>query len=138
MPDQLILISHAGEDTWIAKQIARGVRERGGQPFLDQADIDIGEDFEDEILRFLDMAHELVVLFTPWSLDRPYVWMEIGAAWSRRLPIVVILHGLTAAELQRRPNMPVHLKKRVMIPLNEVDNYLDQLRGRVAGERENG
>ena len=57
MPDQLVFISHGGEDTWIAKQIARGISERGGRPFLDQADIAIGANFEDEIRRFLGEAH---------------------------------------------------------------------------------
>jgi hypothetical protein len=137
MPDQLVFISHGGEDTWIAKQIARGISERGGQPFLDQADIAIGANFEDEIRRFLGVAHELVVLFTPWSIDRPYVWMEIGAAWIRELPVVVILLGLTPDDLRRMPKMPAYLEKRAMIQLNDVEGYLDQVGKRVAGGHEN-
>jgi hypothetical protein len=91
---RLVFISHAGEDTWIARQIAREIRECGARPFLDQADIHVGADFEEDIREFLDRADELVVLFTPWSLERPYVWAEIGAAWIRRIRIVVILLGL--------------------------------------------
>ena len=53
----------------------------------------MGADFEDEILGFLEKAHELVVLFTSWSIEPPYVWMEIGTAWIRRHPIVVVLLG---------------------------------------------
>ena len=138
MAERLVFISHAGEDTWIARQIAREITDRGGQPFLDQEDIDIGAEFEDDIRRFLDQAHELVVLFTPWSLERPYVWAEIGAAWIRGIPIVVVLLGLTPAEFQSRSNMPVFLKKRDMLPLNQIDQYLDQLLERVTGERGNG
>ncbi|MEH2559593.1 hypothetical protein V1286_007122 [Bradyrhizobium algeriense] len=138
MPERLVFISHAGEDTWIAKQIAREVADCGGRPFLDQADIDIGAEFEDDIRSFLDQAHELIVLFTPWSLDRPYVWAEIGAAWLRGIPIVVVLLGLTPADFQSRPNTPVFLKKRDMLHLNQIDQYLDQLRERVDGGRDNG
>jgi len=138
MSRRLVFISHAGEDTWVAKQIAREVANCGGTPFLDQADIDIGAEFEDDIREFLDQAHELIVLFTPWSLERPYVWAEIGAAWIRGIPIVVVLLGLTPAEFQGRPNTPVFLKKRDMLQLNQIDQYLDQLRGRVAEGRDNG
>jgi hypothetical protein len=71
------------------------------------------------------------VLLTPWALDRPYVWAELGAAWGRRMPIVGLLHGLTIADLQARPGVPILLKKRNLLPLNEIETYLDQLRARV-------
>src|SRR6266853_452338 len=135
---RLIFVSHAGEDTWIARHIAREIAERGALPFLDQADIHVGAEFEEDILRFLDRANELIVLFTPWSLERPYVWAEIGAAWIRRIPIVVVLLGLTPADFQNRPDTPVFLKKRDIIQLNQIDQYLDQLQERVVGERGNG
>lgn len=138
MPERRVFISHAGEDTWIARQIAREIKELGGSPFLDQADVDIGAEFEDDIRQSLNLAHELIVLFTPWSLERPYVWTEIGAAWIRGIPIVVLLLGLTPADFQSRPNAPVFLKKRDMLQLNEIDQYLDQLRERVDGGRGNG
>jgi hypothetical protein len=128
---RLIFVSHAGEDMWIARQIAREIEERGARPFLDQADVHVGAEFEEDIRNFLDRADELLVLFTPWSLERPYVWAEIGAAWIRRIPIVVVLLGLTVAEFQMRPNAPVFLKKRDIIHLNAIDEYLDQLRTRV-------
>jgi hypothetical protein len=70
--ERLVFISHAGEDTWIARQIAREIASRGARPFLDQADIDVGAEFDDDIRLFLDRADELIVLFTPWSLERPY------------------------------------------------------------------
>ena len=50
--------------------------------------MNIGADFEEAILASLDKADELVVLLTPWALDRPYIWAEIGAAWGKRIPIV--------------------------------------------------
>jgi hypothetical protein len=39
-------------------------------------------------LASLDKADELVVLMSPWALERPYVWAELGAAWTRRIPIL--------------------------------------------------
>ena len=130
----LVFISHSGRDTWVAKQVAREISACGAQPFLDEAEIDVGADFEDDILAFLEKAHELVVLLTPWALERPYVWAELGAAWGRRIPIVALLLGLTPAELQSRPGVPVLLKKRDLLELNDVEKYLQQLRKRV-GEK---
>jgi hypothetical protein len=128
---RLVFVSHSSQDTWIAKQIAREIESRGAMPFLDEAQVDAGADFEEDILNFLERAHELVVLLTPWALERPYVWAEIGAAWGRRIPIVALLLGITATELQSRPGIPVLLKKRDLLQLNEVEVYLDQLSGRI-------
>ncbi|MEO8498796.1 MAG: toll/interleukin-1 receptor domain-containing protein [Planctomycetota bacterium] len=124
---RLVFVSHSGDDTWVARQIAREIELRGAKPFLDEADVDVGAEFEENILEFLEVADELLVLFTPWALDRPYVWAEIGAAWIRRIPIVVVLHGISHKDFQSQPNAPVFLKKRDVVKLNDIDDYFDQL-----------
>jgi hypothetical protein len=129
--ERFVFVSHSSQDTWIAKQIAREIEVRGGTPFLDEAQVDAGADFEEDILNFLEQAHELVVLLTPWALERPYVWAEIGAAWGRRIPIIALLLGITPTELQSRPGIPVLLKKRDLLQLNEIEVYLDQLGARM-------
>jgi len=132
-----VFVSHSGEDTWVARQIAREIALRGARPFLDEANIDVGAESEEDIRNFLDEAHELVVLFTPWGLERPYVWAEIGAAWIRRIPIIVVLHGLTQKEFQSQPNAPVFLKKRDIVRLNDIDRYFEQLGMRITVPGEN-
>jgi hypothetical protein len=127
-----VFVSHAGQDMWVAEQIARGIREAGATPFLDEAHIAIGEDFEDKILAALDGAKELLVLLTPWALARPYVWAEIGAAWGKRIPVVGVLHGLTADTLQAQAGVPLLLKKRNLIDINKLDAYFTELRARTA------
>ena len=84
----------------------------------------------------LRKANELVVLITPWALSRPYVWLEIGAAWYKGIPIIVLLLGMTASEFQEKANIPVELKKRNLIKLNDVDRYVVELTERV--NRNNG
>jgi hypothetical protein len=127
----LVFVSHSGTDTWVARQIARAITECGATPFLDEAEIEVGADFEEDILAFLQRAHELVVLLTPWALDRPYVWAELGAAWGRQIPIVALLLGLSPTELQERARVPILLKRRNIIPLNDIDRYIEELRKRV-------
>src|SRR6266404_3639296 len=126
-----VFVSHSARDTWVARQIAREITKCGAEPFLDEAEIGIGADFEEEILAFLDSADELVVLMTPWALERPYVWAELGAAWIRRIPIVILLYGMTSGEFRSKLGIPVFVKKRNMVDLNEVGEYLAQLRKRV-------
>lgn len=134
----LVFISHSSRDTWVAKQMARRLRESGAQPFLDEADVEVGGDFEEEIREFLAKAHELLVLLTPWALDRPYVWAELGAAWARQIPIVGVLQGLTAAELQARPGIPVFLKRRDLIEINDFERYCEELSKRTRSEVRGG
>jgi hypothetical protein len=132
---KLVFVSHSGEDTWVAKQISREIASRGAKPFLDEADIDVGAEFEEDIRASLEQADELLVLVTPWSWERPYVLAEIGAAWIRRIPIIVVLHGISVADFQAKPNAPVFLKKRDMIRLNDIDQYFEQLGTRVVAVR---
>ncbi len=128
----LVFVSHSGEDTWVARQIAREIESRGAKAFLDEAHIDVGADFEEDIRSSLDRADELLVLITPWALERPWIWAETGVAWFRKIPIVVVLHGISVNEVQAKSSVPVYLKKRDMVRLNDVDQYLDQLGDRIA------
>lgn len=125
---RLVFVSHSSKDTWVAEQIANAIKKCGAVPFLDEAQIDVGADFEEDILTFLNKAHELVVLLTPWALKRPYIWAEIGACWGRQIPIVGLLHGMTPSEFQSQPEVPLLLKKRDLVELNKIDTYLKQLK----------
>lgn len=66
-----VFISHSSKDTWVAKQIAQHISECGASSFLDEADIDHGDDFEERILHAAHGSQELLVLLTPWATTRP-------------------------------------------------------------------
>ena len=136
MAEHLVFISHGGADTWVARQISRECLRVGAQTFLDEAQIGVGAEFEEVIRDVLDQATELLVLLTPWSLERPYVWLELGAAWSRRISIVGVLHGMPAADFQAKSGIPVLLKKRNLIDINSIDRYFEELRVRVESNRQ--
>jgi hypothetical protein len=128
----LVFVSHHGMDAWVAKQIAREIVGRGASVYLAEADVEVGPDFEEQLLDALNLASELVVLLTPWALRRPYLWAELGAVWGRRIPIVGLLLGFTVAEVQTMADIPVLLKKGGLLELNQIDRYLVQLSARVA------
>ncbi|WP_295387994.1 toll/interleukin-1 receptor domain-containing protein [uncultured Thiodictyon sp.] len=127
-----VFISHCSEDTWVASQIAREIGGRGTRAFLDEADMDIG-DSNEALREALDGSDELLVLVTPWALDRPWVWVEIGGAWLRRIPIIVVLHGLGRQEFMAQPATPAFLKTRDIIRLNDIEQYFEQLQRRATG-----
>lgn len=45
-----VFLSHSSKDMWVAKQIAREITGCGAEVFLDEARIQAGADFEEEIL----------------------------------------------------------------------------------------
>ena len=125
-----IFISHAGIDTWVAKQIQAHVASRGPTTFLDEGDIYVGDDFENVILVEIRKSQEVLVLFTPWALKRPYVWLEIGAAWGLGKRLVFVLHGVTEGDLSSGAGNPALLKRTNVIEINEIEKYLNQLHRR--------
>ena len=134
-----VFISHSSPDTWIGKQIAGHVQQCGADTFLDNADIHHGDDFEQKILEAADQCTELVVLLTPWSTSRPYIWLEIGAFWVKRQRIVGLLLGIDAKSLSSDERIPVALKRLDLLDLNDVESYFSQLTERVTEwNRENG
>lgn len=127
-----VFISHASEDRWVARQLARHAREAGAVTFLDAVDVDDGDDFEERILDAAEGCGELLVLVTPWALEKSrYLWMEIGAFWFQRKRIVALLHGVTPDMLHRERNLPIRLQRTHLRQLNEADDYFARLKRRI-------
>jgi hypothetical protein len=110
-----VFFSHSYKDRWIAKQCVKSMEERGKgriRVFLDEKDIQVGQ------------CQELVVLLSDVSKDRPWVLIEVGAAWGLRKPIMVVLDKIGLNE------MPDIIRHHKAIDLNDFDQYLDQLSSR--------
>ncbi len=126
-----VFISHSSRDTWVATQIATHVRAIGADAFLDEADIEHGDDFDDEIVNASKLCTELLLLLTPWSVGRPYIWLEIGFFRHDNKRIVGVLHGLKPEDVSADPRIPVLLKKIDLVDINEIGSYFTQLDRRV-------
>jgi len=133
-----VFISHSSRDTWVATQIATHVRLTGAATFLDEADIEHGDDFDDEIVKASKLCTELLLLLTPWSVERPYIWLEIGFFRHDNKRIVGVLHGLKAEEISGDARVPVLLKKIDLVDINDLASYLTQLDRRVKSSGEAG
>ncbi len=126
-----IFISHSSRDKWVAHQIGKEIAALGGETWFDEVDIETGDEAEARMREGLEACSELLVLLSPWSVDRPYVWMEIGAAWMQGKRVVGILHHLTRSELIERDGAPALLKGIKLRDLNDLDGYLVELRRRI-------
>jgi hypothetical protein len=133
-----VFISHSSIDTWVARQLARYIEEAGAATFLDEADIEYGDDFEERILEAIRTSHELLVLLTPWALKRPYIWLEIGAIWGLGRRVIGVLHGLNPSELVAQDGTPALLKRIDLVELNNIEMYFEQLKRRITnvGDRD--
>jgi hypothetical protein len=128
-----VFVSHSSTDAWVAKQLSTHLERCGAATFLDVNDIEHGDDFDETIVEAAERSHELLVLLTPWSKDRHYVWMEIGMFRGARKRVVGILHGVKTTEIATDERIPVVLKKIDLVDLNAIDSYLTQLARRAAG-----
>jgi hypothetical protein len=130
--DYQVFVSHGAQDSWIALQMGRRIREDcGATTFLDVEDVAAGDDFKARIHAEIPKSKELVALFTPWSARRSWVWIEVGAAWSHDKRIVAVLHGLTIPELEEAAGGKGALDDIDIIGLNDFQGYLEELRHRV-------
>jgi hypothetical protein len=119
-----IFLSHSHKDRWIAKQCARLIEERGKgrlSVFLDEKDIEAGQQIAESIRRSIEQCNEFVVLLSRYSKDRPWVLIEMGAAWGLRKPIVAIIDKIGPKE------MPDIISLHKAIDLNDFDQYANQL-----------
>ncbi len=136
MENYRIFISHGSHDSWLASEIAKEVEDRGATPFLDEANIPKGSpDFKQIIREEISSSHELIALFTPWSAMRSWVWIEMGAAWIRAIPILAVFYGMTVSDLDKTGQGKSIIEDINIVELNDFDDYLKQLKARVAKVR---
>lgn len=123
-----VFISHGSADRWVAEQLARRIRDDcGAGVFVDVFDIAKGDDLEDRIFGEMRKCHELVVLLTPWSVERNWVWMEIGAARALGLRIVPILYHVSLDEIGRERGGKTFLGAKNIVVINDLEQYLSEL-----------
>jgi hypothetical protein len=126
-----VFLSHASADQWVAEQIAARIRDGcGASVFLDAFDIKKGDDIEDRIFDAMSRADELVVLLTPWAIDRNWLWVEIGAARALERRIVPILYQVTLAAIEDKGGA-TFLRAKNVVEINDIDRYFSELKRRI-------
>ena len=133
-----VFVSHGMEDSWVARQIGRRIHEDcGANTFLDVDDVASGDNFKERIYSELREAQELVALFTPWSAERSWVWIEIGTAWIQGKRLLAVLHGLSVTDFEKLNGGKAVFEDLHILKLNDFHRYLTELNTRVS-EANNG
>jgi len=129
-----VFLSHGWADRWVATQIERRIRsDCGAETFIDVFDIKKGDDIEGRIFSEMHGIDELVVLFTPWSVERNWLWVEIGAARVLGKRVVAILYQVSFDSIDREKGGATFLRAKNAVDINDLDTYLSELRERVRG-----
>lgn len=132
-PTKHVFISHAKADAWVARQIARCVRDCGATTFLDEDDIPIGVDFKAIILKEVNQCDELIALFTPWSVERNWLWVEAGAVFGRGRPIAGVLYQITLKEIEEKRGGATVFSDHRCVDINQFDSFFTELKQHIQG-----
>jgi hypothetical protein len=126
-PNYQVFITHATADKWVAKVICEKVESVGASTFRDDRDIDGGDNIPERIRMEIKRSKELIVLMTPASVNRPWVLLEVGAAWGWRkdFRIVPVLYHVDVEPI------PEMIKAKKVIFLNDFDTYVAEIKRRV-------
>jgi hypothetical protein len=128
-----VFISHSTKDRWIARQIANLLEERGRKygvkAFLDERDILVGDSIPDTIRENIRECGEFLVLLSKNSIDRPWVLIEISAAWAHTKRIIAVIDKVTPEDM---PQIMIPYKA---VDLNDLEEYIRQLLDRAKGAR---
>jgi hypothetical protein len=118
-----LFVSHISEEAEIAALLKQTIEE----DFLDLVKLfqssDIGsivagDDWLSAVQQALNDAAAVIVLCSHASIQRPWVQFELGAAWSRQVPIIPICHsGMKAADL------PMPLSRKEAVELAAPDGF---------------
>jgi hypothetical protein len=117
-PPRRVFLSHAADDAALAHHLANVLRQAAAQPQVFVAsragDIPPGADWLDVIEAELRQADTYVLLLTPRSVRRLWLWYESGAAWMSERAFI----PLTAAGL-RKGDVPYPLGARQALSLDD-------------------
>ncbi|MDB5389761.1 MAG: putative cytosolic protein [Planctomycetaceae bacterium] len=122
-----VFISHATADKWLATVLCEKIEATGANTFRDDRDIDGGDDIPERIRLEIRRSREFVVLLTPNSINRPWVLLEVGAAWGWG-KLIRITPILCHAEVDTIPAM---IRSKKAIEINDCPSFLAEVQERV-------
>lgn len=126
---RLVFVSHVHEDARLAAEIRRWVDEAllGAVEFFissDDASLPPGSDWPTMLKKSLADASIALLIISPASIERRWIYFEAGAAYLRGIPVVPIcVNGVTLASLQP----PLMFFQALELPNQESERRLVRL-----------
>lgn len=127
-PGYRVFVSHATADKRLAVILCRKLEQLGVIAFRDDKDIDGGEEIRERIIEEVRRSDEFVVIVTPRSAKRQWIWFELGLAMMRRIRIVPIMAGASAGHI------PAPIQWRKAWKWSDLGRYLSTVEARAKGK----
>lgn len=108
--------------------MAEKMRDINCEAWLDEEDLEGGDDVLERIRRGIDACQEAIVLLSPNSLNSPWVLFEIGGAYMQHKRVTPILNNVS-------PEAVPPVRGLKAIDLNQFERFLLQLAKRVRNRK---
>ena len=90
--------------------------------------IPAGNEWLDEIERKLETTQAVIVIITPISIERPWIWFELGATWSKSRTGDCRIYPLCAPEIALS-NLPAPLNRLQALSMGRASDITASFRG---------
>lgn len=110
-----LFISHAASDAEFANAVKQEIEKvfaNGVNVFCTSSPgaIPVGKDWLSDIEEKLGVAQAIIAIITPVSIERPWLWFEVGATWSKGRTGECRIYPLCAPEIELS-NLPSPLDR---------------------------
>ena len=100
----VLFISHASSDAEFANAVKQEIEKvfaNGVNVFCTSSPgtIPVGSDWLSDIEQKLEIAQAVIAIVTPVSIERPWLWFEVGATWSKGRAGACKIYPLCAPEI---------------------------------------
>ena len=122
-----VFISHSSVDKWAARRISEDLVARGAETFLDEKDIDTGDDISASIQSNLNSCDDCMIILSPSSVESAWVLVELGGAIALGKRVVPILLHVGSNSI------PSPISMKLARDINDIDKYYDEVLSRLKG-----
>ena len=97
-----VFISHAGEDSQVAADVARGLEEQGYSTWYFERDMVPGPSYLLQCYGAIEKCHSLLLVVSPHSISSHEVTKELELSHKQKRPILPILLNISHDEFEAR------------------------------------
>src|SRR5664279_4413469 len=125
----LIFVSYASPDFELARFIGDQVKAVLGEDYVEVfvSTINAGDKWFPTIQNALDRCEALVVLITPASIDRRWVWFEIGYVWAKTKDAERHIYPLAISRAQEIPHPLSEHQGKFLDSEEDITNFFKRL-----------
>jgi hypothetical protein len=98
-PSYDLFLSYASSDSATASELRGELERKGLTCFMAEKDIAVATEWQDVIRNALLGSKRILILITPRSMNRPWIFLETGAAWALGKTLIPALVQVSPSDL---------------------------------------